>query len=295
MAKAKKINSFHPDNPHQGHYDFDELLARCPALEQYMSVNPRGERTINFFEQEAVRLLNKALLQWHYGITSWDVPPGYLIPPIPGRGDYIYYLADEIDAQASDTPIRCLDVGVGANAVYCLIGAKAKKWHMVGSDISKTSLDHAATIITSNGLDKYISLRHQANPKYIFRTIIRSDEYFHATMCNPPFHRSAADALASSRRKVNNLTGRRHKNPVKNFSGQANELWVEGGERAFLQRMMTESQSYADQVGLFTTLVSKESNIRPLTHHLHDLKAAHVKMIELQTGNKRSRILTWKF
>lgn len=294
MAKTKKISTFHPDNPHQGYYDFDELVRARPALENHMALNPRGQRTINFFESAAVQLLNQALLQVHYGIEHWDVPEGHLIPPVPGRADYIFYLSDIIyKINSSADQVKCLDIGVGANAIYSLLGATAKKWKMVGSDISDTSLRHARQLITSNNLDALIELRHQAHSMQLFDGIIRPNEYFHATMCNPPFHQSAEDAVASSRRKVNNLTGRRIKKPVKNFGGQANELWIEGGERGFLTRMIKESVVYRDQVGIFSTLVSKESNMKPLLAQLRELKVPYVETIDLQTGNKKSRILCW--
>lgn len=292
MAKAKKISTFHPDNPHQGHYDFDELVRTRPALKKFMSMNPRGQQTINFFEPEAVRLLNQALLQVQHGIEHWDVPPGHLIPPVPGRADYIFYLSDVIQKNYSGQ-IKCLDIGVGANAIYSLLGAKAKHWKMIGSDISTDSLQHARQIIATNKLEALIELRHQADSMRLFESIIRPNEYFHATLCNPPFHGSAEDAVASSRRKVNNLTGRRHKKPVKNFGGQANELWIKGGERGFLSRMIAESVAFRDQVGVFSTLVSKESNVKPLLAELRTLKVPFVKTIDLQTGNKKSRILCW--
>ena len=97
-----------------------------------MQLNPYGKQTINFFNPQAVKALNKALLVTHYGIRYWDIPKNYLCPPIPGRADYIHYIADLIDPEGvnmmvkeecDDQPrrqCRCLDIGVGANCIYPL-------------------------------------------------------------------------------------------------------------------------------------------------------------------------------
>jgi 23S rRNA A1618 N6-methylase RlmF len=36
----------------------------------------------------------KSLLISYYDIQKWDIPTHYLCPPIPGRADYIHYIAD---------------------------------------------------------------------------------------------------------------------------------------------------------------------------------------------------------
>ena len=43
-------------------------------------------------------MLNRAILMHHYGVKSWDIPAGYLCPPIPGRADYIHSVADLLAA-----------------------------------------------------------------------------------------------------------------------------------------------------------------------------------------------------
>ncbi len=91
---AKKLGKLHPHNPHQGRYDFALLTRALPELAKHTITNPKGEPTINFSDSEAVRVLNQALLAHYYGVKFWDIPEGYLCPPIPGRADYIHYIAD---------------------------------------------------------------------------------------------------------------------------------------------------------------------------------------------------------
>ena len=68
-----------------------------------------------------------------------------------------------------------------------------------------------------------IALKHQKNKNNIFKGIITPKDYFHLTMCNPPFHASEAEANKGTQRKWKNL-GKGHSNKL-NFGGQKAELW----------------------------------------------------------------------
>ena len=130
MAKKGEL---HIRNKHNGQYDFPLLMENYPPLKRFVSLNPLGIQTINFFNPQAVKALNKALLVTYYGIRYWDIPKQYLCPPIPGRADYIHYIADLIqpngttpdlpagDANGQKSKCRCLDIGVGANCIYPII------------------------------------------------------------------------------------------------------------------------------------------------------------------------------
>ena len=84
----------HPRNKHKGTYDFVELTFKLPELKQYVRPNKYGNDSIDFSNPSAVKTLNKALLKPYYKIDFWDIPDGFLVPPIPGRGDYIHNIAD---------------------------------------------------------------------------------------------------------------------------------------------------------------------------------------------------------
>ena len=93
----------HPRNRHSGRYDFPKLIAACPELGEYVILNPYGKQSIDFANPDAVRVFNRALLRQFYGIQHWDIPAGYLCPPVPGRADYLHGLADLL---AGDTGPR---------------------------------------------------------------------------------------------------------------------------------------------------------------------------------------------
>lgn len=294
--------TLHPRNRHQGRYDFPALIAACPELARFVILNPYGKQSIDFADPAAVRVFNRALLKQFYGIAHWDIPPGYLCPPIPGRADYLHGLADLL-AEDNDGKIprggriHTLDIGTGANCIYPLIGVREYGWHFTGSDIDPVALASAKTIVTANQLARNIELRLQANRLQVFRGLLQADERFDVTLCNPPFHASEAEASSGSQRKWRNLgkLDPSRKLPKLNFGGQAAELWCEGGETAFLARMAAESAEVAMQVCWFTTLVSKASNVQPLHARLKTLGVTVVRTLDMSQGQKRSRFVAWTY
>ena len=286
----------HPRNQHREGYDFERLIVKSPELEAFITKNPRGQMTINFQDVDAVRLLNRALLMTHYGIDFWDIPATYLCPPIPGRVDYIHYLADLI-AESNDKKIPCgsdikaLDIGTGASLVYPLTGQHEYGWDFTGVDIDPISLKSARQICERNRLS--IKLKRQNNAEDIFEGIVGSDDRFHLTLCNPPFHASLAQAEEGTRRKWRNL-GKGHSAEL-NFGGQNTELWCPGGEIRFIARMVEQSMSFADQCLWFTCLVSKKDNLKPLSRLLKKANVVEYKVVEMAQGQKTSRFIAWTY
>lgn len=286
----------HPRNQHREGYDFDRLIVTSPELEAFVTKNPRGQSTINFQDAGAVRLLNRALLMTHYGIEFWEIPASYLCPPIPGRVDYIHYLADLL-AESNDQKIpqgpsiKALDIGTGASLVYPLTGQHEYGWDFNGVDIDPVSLNSAQQICERNGL--HIQLKRQTNAEDIFDGVIGSGDRFHLTLCNPPFHKSPAQAEEGTRRKWRNL-GKGHSAAL-NFGGQNTELCCPGGEIGFIARMIEQSMTFADQCLWFTCLVSNKDNLRPLSRLLKKAKVAEFKVVEMAQGQKTSRFIAWTY
>ncbi len=295
---VKKSSKFHPRNKHQGRYDFPALVNVLPGLKEKLNVTPRGEASINFHDSESVKALNKALLIHSYNLKYWDIPDGFLCPPVPSRSDYIHYIADElikINQGKNPRNIIALDIGTGANLIYPIIGTKEYNWNFIASDIDNNSIANVKEIISENDLDKKIITRIQKNKNHIFQGIIQEDEYMDITICNPPFHASAADAEKGTQRKLKNILKNKSQKLNLNFSGKSNELWYEGGEINFIKKMILESELFKNQVLLFSSLISKEKNIKPLILLLEKSKASMMKLIPLHHGNKKIRILLWSF
>ncbi len=294
----KNSKGLHPRNRHKGEYDFEAMQEAYPPLARFVGPNKLGDISINFFDAEGVRALNYSLLALYYDIKGWDFSASSLTPPIPGRADYIHCLADIIGSQR-DESVRCLDIGVGASSIYPIIGNCEYGWQMVGSDISADSVASSRAIVERNPrLKGHIEIRHQQNSDSIFEGVIAPDEHFTATLCNPPFHASAQEAARGSQRKLNNLRGRASKpkkSPTLNFAGDHNELWCEGGEKRFIERMIEQSADFRNCVDYFTTLVSSEDNLPYLYAALKRAKVTNYRTVEMSQGNKKSRILVWRF
>lgn len=298
---TKEKSGLHPRNVHRQRYDFKQLVWSCPGLAPFVARNAYNDESVDFFDPVAVLMLNRALLKYFYHVDHWDIPPEYLCPPIPGRADYIHYVADILGSKnggiiPTGKKLTCLDVGVGASCVYPIIGIKEYGWSFIGSDIDPVSLKSAEMIVRMNPrLKGNVELRLQQNRRDTFRGILKKGERVDLTVCNPPFHASRAEARAGSARKVSHLKGRRIAKPVLNFGGQNDELWCEGGEARFIRDMVVQSKDFGDACFWFSTLVSKQSHLRGVYQALTKAEAAEVRTIPMSQGSKQGRLVAWTF
>ncbi len=290
----------HSRNRHAGGYDFPRLVEASPQLGAFVRTARHGGPSIDFADPVAVKALNRALLAEAYGIRDWDLPPGYLCPPLPGRADYVHHLADLLAADGDGTPpqgatIRVLDVGVGASAVYPLIGQRDYGWTFVGSEVDAPALASALRILEANpDLGENITLRRQTDRNAIFRGVIQASERFDLTLCNPPFHGSMRAVREAAQAKWRKL-GRAAQGPARNFGGQGVELWCEGGEAGFIRRMITESLELNDRVRWFTTLVSNSASLPAVHRALRQAEALDIRTVPMAQGQKQSRFVAWSF
>jgi len=287
-------DKLHPSSFHNKPYNFQELTVKVPELKQFIVKNREGDNTVQFANPKAVYLLNKGLLLHFYNLDFWDIPNQNLVPPIPGRADYIHYLADLLKVDDSEKT-TVLDIGTGTSLVYPLIGSSVYNWNFVATDIEPKSIEIAQEIIDKNPhLTSKITLRLQSDKKEILSGIITEDDYFDAVMCNPPFFKSKKEAEAQTLRKLKGLDKRKTPKLINNFSGESNELWCNGGELEFVLNYIKESVLFKTQVGWFTSLISNEDNLKPLQIELKK-SAKEIKIIDMAQGNKKSRILAWRF
>ncbi|MFY8327451.1 23S rRNA (adenine(1618)-N(6))-methyltransferase RlmF [Pseudoalteromonas sp. ZZD1] len=296
MKSSPNKSKLHPRNRHNQGYDFTLLTTKEPALSAYLVETPAKQQSIDFSDNKAVKTLNQALLKTYYDVDFWDLPEHNLCPPIPGRVDYIHYLADLLSADNQDNiptgkQVKVLDIGTGASLVYPLTGSAEYNWAFTGSDIDPASVKLAKQLAQFN--NRKISIKLQKQPQQIFHGIITAKDLFHLTLCNPPFHASAEAASQGSERKWRNL-GKAPKSDL-NFGGQNNELWCEGGEAQFISTMIKESADFAEQCLWFTSLVSKKETLPFLKQELSKYPVAEVKVIDMAQGQKISRFIAWSY
>lgn len=264
-----------------------------------MAENAYGHLSIDFADPDAVMALNQALLQDAYGLR-WSIPRGALCPPIPGRSDYVHYLADLLsegddEAIPRGPTVSILDIGTGASCIFPMIGAAEYGWRFIATEIDVTAMRWARQIVRVNGgIAGLIECRLQTSPLSCFAGIAKPGEVFDASMCNPPFHASAEEAAEGSRRKRRNL-GLSKNAPALNFGGQAGELWCRGGELGFIQRMIAESAAVPTLCRWFTTLVSKSEHLPRLRQSLKAAQVVDADILDMSQGQKKSRVLAWTF
>ncbi len=280
----------HPNNLHKKSYDFQSLVKALPALEQFVIKNPSEELTINFSDRASVIALNKAILKYHYQIEYWDVMDGYLCPAVPGRAEYIHHLNDLLSENEKHKKICCLDIGTGASIIYPLLGVKIYNWKFIATDIDPKALRAAKGILEANNLSSRVAIRHQANPEILLANILKPMDRVELIMCNPPFYKSLEEA--QSHRSDKNLNLDIQENT---FGGNPNELWCDGGEIRFIQTLIDESSQCRSQLGWISSLVANKNHLDNLQKRLKYVQVREVKIIPLELGNKKSRILAWRF
>ncbi len=320
MNRRAPKEGLHPRNRFRDGYDFEALVGCRPALARFVGPNAHGNTSIDFADPAAVKALNQALLGHAYQLHDWDIQPGALCPPIPGRSEHLHHLADLLASGAdggllprgSDTAV--LDIGTGASCIYPLIGAREYGWRFVGTEVDAAACAWATGLVAAHPeVSELIEIRQQPSAVQCFKGVVRAGERFALSMCNPPFYASAEEAAEGNRRKRQNLSAKKRKGGTRrlekaaghaarqgapagrNFGGHASELWCAGGELGFVQRMIFQSAKRPALCEWFTTLVSKGAHLPRLTHALRAAEATDVRVLEMAHGQKQSRILAWTF
>ncbi|GAA4840861.1 23S rRNA (adenine(1618)-N(6))-methyltransferase RlmF [Algivirga pacifica] len=299
-AAASPKKALHPRNLHAEGYPLAALVETYPPLKDYLISTIGGEESIDFSNPDAVVALNKALLLHYYDIEEWELPKGYLCPPIPGRADYIHYaadlLADDLDGKVpKGNTVHVLDIGTGANCIYPILGNRIYGWSFVGVELEQGALEIAQKNSTSPSLKGGITLRKQPSAAGVIEGAILEGDHFALSMCNPPFYSSKEEAEKTNLRKQRKLSGKSSKEVHLNFGGQSNELWTKGGEALFLKKMIKQSTSYKENCLWFTSLVSRKEHLPKLEQLLKKAKAVEVKTVVMTQGQKESRFIAWTF
>ena len=294
-------SGLHPRNRHRTRYDFEALTKALPELKPFLITNKFDAVSIDFSNPAAVIALNKALLFHFYQVSFWEIPAGFLCPPVPGRADYLHHAADLMALVNRSTiptgpSVKVLDIGVGANCIYPIIGRYEYGWSFVGSEIDYKAVESAKKIVESNPLlSEEVSIRLQKAPSKIFQDIIGPEDEFDLVICNPPFHSDMKEAEELNSRKWQNLGVKKERKEAFNFGGNNHELTYPGGEVAFVSNMIRQSVGFATKVYWFTSLVSRSENMPEIMKVLKRFKPTSFHVIEMEHGNKASRVIAWTF
>jgi len=290
----------HPDNRMSDRYPIEELVKLESRLAQCKI--ERGDKVgLDFSKPECSLWLNKALLQLHYGINNWQIPQGYLVPPVPGRLDYILYTKDVITESGKfklpgNTKLFGLDIGTGASLIFPILAVGEMKAYMTATDVDENALDSCRRIIDNNpGLSGHIKPVLQKNPSSFFAGVIGKRDHFDFCITNPPFFKSLNEAEKAGQRRENALARKKGKTADRLPAGKVHELVYPGGEKRFIASMIRQSKAFGSSVLWFSSLVSSRDHLHFIGNALKNAGVSSSKLIENKHGNKSVHYLYWTF
>ncbi|KAF7713212.1 Uncharacterized protein PECH_001608 [Penicillium ucsense] len=272
--------------------DFAALALQSREFAKHLRFNDQ----LDFHDEAAVRQLTISLLERDLGLHV-ELPKDRLCPPVPNRLNYIIWIQDLLDTSTAnirehydpDREVAGLDVGTGCCSIYPLLGCKVRpRWRFIATDIDEQNVKTARENVSRNGLDSKIRIIKTNAEDPFFGLNVFKQEKLDFTMCNPPFYASEHDMLSSAETKSHV--------PFSACTGAAVEMIVEGGETAFVARMIEESRQLQDRIQWYTSMLGKLSSITALVEVLIEYGNNNYAVTEFVQGNKTKRwALAWSW
>lgn len=292
--------------------DFAQLAADDAQLTPFVRLLPSGSAKVDFRDAEASKAVTTALLRRDCGVR-WALPPGQLIPPVPGRANYIAWIADLLALSRPEGAVVGLDIGCGASLIYPLLGAAQHGWRFVAADITDAAIDGAhANVALNPHLKQLIEVRDvrkslptfaqlppstqslqevltsarpdilgsRSFPNGILGPALQPGESFAFCMCNPPFFESLDQAGL---------------NPHTAHGGTAEEMVCPGGEAAFVGAMVADSLELRHRVHWFTSMVGRKASLKALRTALYRHCPTALRTTEFAQGRTSRWGLAWSF
>ncbi|KAJ6257034.1 Psilocybin synthase [Drechslerella dactyloides] len=295
----------HPKNVYRNGISFTQLAKEHPSFAKCL----KGGSSINFHDPESVRQLAKALLKKDFNLEI-ELPEDRLCPAyadiqadtLHDRLNYILWVADLLtdthESKAPSTPspeaprITGIDIGTGASAIYPLLGcASYPHWHFIATENDATSLSHASKNVANNLLERRIKIVDASSSSSILPTadIAASATPLDFTMCNPPFYASVNDMLASAKLKA--------VPPLSACTGSTTEMVTDGGEVAFVSRMVDESIALQGKVRWYTSMLGKLSSVEKVIDKLKECGIVNYVVGEFVQGVGKTKrwAVGWSF
>ncbi|KAJ2496764.1 hypothetical protein GGH96_005599 [Coemansia sp. RSA 1972] len=273
---------------------YERVADKFPELKQHL-IKRGTHSTIDFLDSAAVRTLNQALLAVYFDLDV-HLPARNLCPTVANRLHYIEWIQRELLPETSPlSKVRALDVGCGASCIYPLLGTRVMGCEFVGTDINATSIETARKNVERNAgtnIQLFLNKDAQVTLPICAEGFPQGEEYgdgsvFTFSMCNPPFY--------SSREEQMRLRGIKHKKPGLETQGHDDELFTEGGEEEFLNRMVDESAKLGACIKWYSTLVGKKSTLAGLKTRIRQTPNVHIREGTLVQGKTTRWVVAWSF
>ncbi|PAV86678.1 hypothetical protein WR25_21882 isoform C [Diploscapter pachys] len=298
----------HERNPYKSNPpDFKQLAIEFEEFRKFCTLGPNGKVTINFQDDDAVRCLSRVLLKRDFNLNV-DLPKGSLVPRIPQKINYVLHIDDLIkknDLESNDKgPIYGIDIGTGASCIYALLGSRLCDWNMLATDADQFAVQVATANVLKNQLANKIRIAHvDASQKAILLDVVKHHEDIKFTfcMCNPPFFESHETSKRFKEQEsgvfCNKLMDYDEKRPAPKSAtiARSNELQVEGGELAFVNRIIDDSIILQDKILIYTSMLGKKQSVVPLKKRLERLMGVRFAVSTLNQGKTQRWVLAWTF
>lgn len=257
-----------------------------------------------------------------------SLDPRFLCPRLGNRLAYVLWIQQLVRARRRQRCVWGLDVGTGSSAVYALLACRlSPAWRVVGTEVDKTAYGLACGQVEANrrvlsddsageqgtiGRARVeVVLKKDSDPFFSKKRVYSGSsgaetddtrdgtghgqyeqvvdaEDLSFTMCNPPFYASLAQISDLQALKVT-------PSPGSLLLAREHELVTEGGEVAFVGRMIRESvqlnrariaSKEGGEGGLatwFTSMLGRKSSLVELVQVLKDNGITNYALQELTT------------
>lgn len=298
-------NEMHPRNPYKNKPpDFQALALEYPEFRSFCQYTS-GKVKFDFRKDAAVRCLTQTLLKKDFSLDV-VLPAGHLVPRVPQKLNYCLLIDDILRANQLTKSVVGIDIGTGTSCIHALIGTRHFGWKFVATDGDEESVQVAHENVTRNNLDSSICVVH-VNPtvKTVLMNVMNSmpDRDFTFCMCNPPFfekverdEKFCQEPSVSHETFSNRVDSERRASPHSATFATSAELYVDGGEVAFVNRIIDDSVCLRERIKVYTTMIGRKSSLKPLQQRLqrfgNDIK---FMVSALNQGKTKRWVLSWTF
>ncbi|KAJ5794789.1 hypothetical protein N7457_001388 [Penicillium paradoxum] len=270
--------------------DIDFAALALQSRDFAKQLKPNGQ--LDFNDPAAVRQLTTTLLQQDFHLKV-EIPEDRLSMPvsdIQGRLNYILWIQDLIDSTAGglhegydrEREVVGLDIGTGCIGIYPLLGCATRpQWKFIATDIDPNNLRTAQHNVALNDLRSRIYVLQSDPQGPIFPLGNIPQQTLDFTMCNPPFY-TTRDELVQSAEQKNRI-------PFSACTGAEVEMVTNGGEVAFVKKMIEESLMLRDRIQWYTSMFGKLSSVSVVLEMLIKHENNNFAVTEFDQNGKTKR------
>ncbi|KAF6759241.1 hypothetical protein DFP72DRAFT_807097 [Ephemerocybe angulata] len=277
----------HPRNPYDKPIDFVALsCGYLPLKSLFVLLITQSSTHI------ALRALTKAILKTDFSLEL-EVPEDRLCPPVPNRLNYVLWVEDIVKAMCQGLRLFSdlhphLNSGTGSSAIYPLLACvRNPSWSILATELDEQSFTYAERNIHANDFSSRITL-HRAS-SYLFGPLFADPSLrISFTMCNPPFYASVSEISASKAAK--------DEDALSTCTGGDREMAIrEGGEIAFLARMVDESLYLRERGGWYTSMLGKMRSVPDVVGLIKLAGIDNYAITQFTQGQTRRWAVGWSF